>query len=73
MEDWRLNRLAVALGGLVILIGIVMIGIFILARWDMADLNTFLNSESRRLFLWILLAIGLLDLISGIILAYEQK
>lgn len=73
MSKWRLSRLAVALGGLVILVGIVMTGIFILVRVGMVDLNVFLNSGGKQLFLWMLFVIGLLDLLCGIILAYGRR
>lgn len=73
MDGWRLSRLAVALGGLVILVGIFIIGISVLARVGMADLDIFFSDERGRLFLWALLAVGLLDLVCGIILAYKQR
>lgn len=73
MGYWRLSRAAAALGGLVIFLGIVIIGIFVLARLHMVDLTLFSNTGSRMLFLWMLLAIGLLDLVSGVILAYGRR
>lgn len=73
MGYWRLSRVAAALGGLVIFLGIVIIGIFVLARLHMVDLTLFSNTGSRMLFLWMLLAIGLLDLVSGVILAYGRR
>lgn len=73
MGYWGLSRAAAALGGLVIFLGIVIIGIFVLARLHMVDLTLFSNTGSRMLFLWMLLAIGLLDLVSGVILAYGRR
>lgn len=62
-----------ALGGLVIFLGIVLIGVFVLAKLNMVDLNAFTGAENRMLFFWMLLAVGLLDLASGVILAYRRR
>ena len=63
-----LSRFAVALGGFLIFVGIVMIGVFVLVFFGSVDVGILESEKFRMLFLWVLLAIGLLDLVSGIIL-----
>ena len=63
-----LSRFAVALGGFLIFVGIMMIGVFVLVFFGFVDVGILESEKIRMLFLWVLLAIGLLDLVSGIIL-----
>ena len=58
-----------AFGGFLIMIGIVMMGIFVLVLFNILDITTFMEPQFRTLFIFALLAIGVCDLISGIILA----
>ena len=62
------SRFAVALGGFLIFVGIIVIGVFLIGILD----PSILESESLQNFqsipLLLLLAIGLLDLVAGIIL-----
>jgi len=51
------------------MIGIVMMGIFVLVLFNILDITTFMEPQFRTLFIFALLAIGVCDLISGIILA----
>ena len=60
---------ATAFGGFLIMIGIVMMGIFVLVLFNILDITTFMEPQFRTLFIFALLAIGVCDLISGIILA----
>ena len=63
-----LSKIAVAMGGFLIFVGIMMIGVFALAFSGVIDVGV-LESEDYRMFsLWALLLIGVLDLMSGIIL-----
>ena len=62
-----LSRFAVALGGFLIFVGIMMIGVFVLFFFGFVDVAIF-DEKYRMLFLWILLAISVLDLVSGVIL-----
>ena len=72
MGSQRLSKVAVAIGGLLIFVGIIMIGMFALALSGIVDVGVFeriLGSEAyRMLFLGVLLVIGMLDFVSGIIL-----
>jgi hypothetical protein len=62
------SRFAVALGGFLIFVGIVVIGVFI-GFMRMVNFSTIVESENlQSLFLGLLLAIGLVDLVAGIIL-----
>ena len=67
MNSYRLSKTAVALGGFLILVGITMIGVFALVFSGIVDISV-LRKEYQMLFLWVLLVIGVLDVVSGIIL-----
>ena len=70
--SYRLSRLAVALGGFLIFVGIVMVGLLIFVVFDVIDVDlwksTLNNEEYHVLFVGALLAIGMLDLLAGILL-----
>ncbi len=72
MGSQRLSKVAVAIGGFLIFVGIIMIGMFALALSGIVDVSVFeriLGSEAyRMLFLGVLLVIGILDFVSGIML-----
>lgn len=61
-------RFAVALGGFLILMGIIMVGVFAIVFFGFADVDALENQEYRMLSLLILLVVGVFDLLSGIIL-----
>lgn len=63
-----LNRFAVALGGFLIFVGIIITGIFVLVFFGFVDVSILESERYRILSLWALLAIGLLDLVSGVLL-----
>ncbi|MFB0514739.1 MAG: hypothetical protein ACETVQ_04095 [Candidatus Bathyarchaeia archaeon] len=67
MREYRL-RFAVSLGGFLIFIGIIMVGVFAMVFFEFVDLSALENQEYRMLSLWILLVVGVFDLLSGIIL-----
>lgn len=67
MHEYRL-RFAVALGGFLIFIGIIMVGIFVTIFFGFADISALENQEYHMLSLLILLVVGVFDLVSGIIL-----
>jgi hypothetical protein len=64
IKKW-FSRFAVALGGFLIFVGIIVIGVFLISFFDMVDLSIL---ETENLPLLLLLAIGLADLVAGIIL-----
>ena len=69
----RLSRIAVALGGFLIFVGVIMLGVFTLVLTRVFEVSTLetIFIDYRMPFLGILLAIGVLDIVSGIIL--EQR
>ena len=62
------SRFAVALGGFLIFVGIIVIGVFLIDYFGMIDLNILETENLQNLPFYMLLAIGLVDLIAGIIL-----
>jgi hypothetical protein len=62
------SRFAVALGGFLIFVGIIVIGVFLIDYFSMIDLNILETENLQNLPFFMLLAIGLVDLIAGIIL-----
>lgn len=65
--EW-LNRVVVALGGLLIFVGIMLTGVFILMFLGVMEIAIFESAKLRDLFLWAFLVIGVLDLVSAVIL-----
>ena len=70
MSSHRLSKVAVAMGGFLIFVGIAMLGVFALVFSGVVDVSV-LKKEYLRLFLWMLLVIGVLDVMSGIILRHR--
>ncbi len=69
LQDMKLlSRFAVALGGFLIFVGIVVIGVFFIGFLGVVDLSIVESENLQSLFLGLLLAIGLVDLVAGIIL-----
>lgn len=68
----RLSKVAVAIGGFLIFVGIIMTGVFALILSGVVDVSLFervSGSETyRMLFLGGLLVIGILNFVSGIML-----
>jgi len=62
------SRFAVALGGFLIFVGIIIIGVFLIDYFGMIDLNILETENLQNIPFFMLLAIGLVDLIAGIIL-----
>lgn len=70
MSSHRLSKVAVAMGGFLIFVGITMIGVSALVFSGVVDVSV-LKEEYRMLLLWVLLVIGVLDVVSGIILRHR--
>jgi len=62
------SRFAVALGGFLIFVGIIVIGVFILSFLGIVDFSILEDENFQSLPLLLLLVIGLVDLTAGIIL-----
>lgn len=70
MSSHRLSKMAVAIGGFLIFVGIIMIGVFALVFSGVCDVSVF-KKEYQILFLGVLMGIGVLDILSGIILRHR--
>lgn len=64
----RFSRFAVALGGFLIFVGIIVISVFLIGFFGMVDLSILESENLQSLPLVLLLTIGLVDLVAGIIL-----
>ncbi|PVX23394.1 MAG: hypothetical protein CW716_12345 [Candidatus Bathyarchaeum sp.] len=67
VKKW-FSRFAVALGGFLIFVGIIVIGAFIIGFFGMIDLSILETENIQNLSLLLLLAVGFVDLVAGIIL-----
>lgn len=63
----RLSKAAVALGGFLIMVGMLLIGVTLL--FSMAGITV--GSEYRTLFMWVLLAVSVCDIVAGVILLFR--
>ena len=68
-----LSKAAVAIGGFLIFVGVIIVGLLALVLTRLFDTGTLerMFVEYRMLFLGTLLAIGVLDVVSGIILRHR--
>ena len=64
----RFTRFAVALGGFLIFVGIIVIAVFLISFLGVVDFSIIETESIQSLFLGLLLAVGLVDLVAGIIL-----
>ena len=69
----RLSKVAVAIGGFLIFVGVIAVGLFALVLTRVFDAGALdrIFVDYRMLFLGTLLAIGVLDVVSGIILRHR--
>jgi hypothetical protein len=63
-----LGRIAAAIGGFLILIGIVLMAVFALILLDRFSIETLLTSDFLMLFMTAMLVVGVLDLVSAVLL-----
>jgi hypothetical protein len=63
-----IKKTAVALGGFIILVGIVLLATFSLVMFGIFDPNIFLSGEAQMIFVCVLLILGIVDLVAGLIL-----
>ena len=62
------SRFAVALGGFLIFVGIIISGVFIISFLDVVDFSIIETENLQKIFLGILLVVGFIDLMAAIIL-----
>jgi len=63
----RFSKVAVALGGFLIMVGMLLIGVALL--FSMAGVTV--ESEYQMLFMWILLTVSICDIAAGVILLFR--
>ena len=63
----RLSKVAVALGGFLIMVGMLLIGVALL--FSMAGITV--GSEYGTLFMWVLLGVSVCDIVAGVILLFR--
>lgn len=62
------SRFAVALGGFLIFVGIIIIGVFLIGFLGVVDFSLIETESIQNLFMALLLVLGVIDLVAGIIL-----
>jgi len=65
----KLSRLAVAIGGFLIMMGMILMGAIALTLLNIIDISAFVNETYLLMFMLALLSVGVLDVIAGIILS----
>jgi len=65
----KLSRLAVAVGGFLIMMGMILMGAIALTLLNVIDISAFANETYLLMFMLALLSVGVLDMIAGIILS----
>jgi len=65
----KLSRLAVAIGGFLIMMGMILMSAVVLTLLNVIDITVFMNETYVLMFMLALLSIGVLDVIAGIILS----
>jgi len=65
----KISRLAVAIGGFLIMMGMIIMGAIVLALLNVIDITAFINETYLLMFMLALLSVGVLDVIAGIILS----
>ena len=61
------SRFAVALGGFLIFVGIIIIGVFLVDFLGIVDFSLVETESFQNLLIGVLLAVGLIDLVAGIV------
>ena len=64
----KFSRFAVALGGFLIFLGIIVMAVFVVGSLRMIDFTVIESENIQSVLVVMLLAIGIIDLVAGIIL-----
>lgn len=64
----KTSKIAVIIGGFLIIVGAVMLGIFALALFRILSPDLLANEDFATVFMSVLAVLGILDLISGLVL-----
>lgn len=65
----KLARVAAAVGGFLMMIGMVLMSVTILNLLNIIDLGALANEAYLHLFMLALLSVGVLDVVAGIMLS----
>jgi len=65
----KLSRLAVAIGGFLIMMGMFLMGAIALTLLNIIDISALVNETYLLMFMLALLSVGVLDAIAGILLS----
>jgi len=65
----KLSRLAVTIGGFLIMIGMFLMGAIALTLLNIIDISALVNETYLLMFMLALLSVGVLDVIAGILLS----
>lgn len=65
----KLSRLAAAIGGFLIMIGMILVSTVVLCGMNIVDVGAFANESYLMMLMLALLSVGALDVIAGIILS----
>lgn len=65
----KLSRLAAAIGGFLVMMGMILMGAIVLNLLGIIDVTVFLNETYLLMFMLALLSVGILDVIAGVILS----
>lgn len=63
-----IDKISIIIGGFIIILGVIFLGAFSLIYLNMFDPILFLDETIQIILIWILLILGVVDLISGTIL-----
>lgn len=63
----RIGKASAVIGGFLIMIGIILIGIFALAFFNIFDPALLISEKFISYFMIILMIVGILDMVSGFI------
>ncbi len=64
----KLSRLAAVIGGILMMIGMIFTGLFLLALFNLIDVSFFVDEATLISLITVFLVVGLLDLVAVFIL-----
>jgi hypothetical protein len=64
----KFSRFAVALGGFLIFLGIIVMAVFVVGSLGMVDFSVIDSENIQNILFFMLLAIGIIDLVAGVVL-----
>lgn len=64
----KFSRFAVALGGFLIFLGIIVMAVFVVSSLGMIDFTVIESENIQSVLVLMLLSIGVIDLVAGVIL-----